>query len=354
MSLQDKLNKLKYSLNLDTINLRNIKQQIQSLTNYEEKENYNYLNTLLYPEKSRGCRIPSTIPIPTCTFQLKHTMQLSTNENGCFLGIINPYFLSTQKCWGDMYEFEYGSNKRNVFLREITGFAFSRAGGLDGTTPLGDGVFFNNTDIQTIEDVYSKYRLVSASLNIKYIGALTECSGLVGGAIVTQQVGFMTGRFAVRTTDITDYDPTWAFYLPYYPMGQYGDFNLLRRCVYSNENYLVEGLRMLYFPVDNSYNEFIPIYNGNGTSVVSVSKTNPSIPSVKVTEDAVRTGFNWIFYIEHAQANTPTIMLDLCFNYECIPKAEYLEYFDVGTCLTKLSLVERANIINEIKNNAIK
>ena len=51
MDINYKLNLLKLSLNASKLDLKNIQKQINEILKYKELRNYDYLNTLLYPEK---------------------------------------------------------------------------------------------------------------------------------------------------------------------------------------------------------------------------------------------------------------------------------------------------------------
>ena len=62
--------RLYQSINGEKMNFENIKNSVDALAQFNEKQEYNYLNNLLYPERCKGVKIPSPVPVPSCSFQL--------------------------------------------------------------------------------------------------------------------------------------------------------------------------------------------------------------------------------------------------------------------------------------------
>ena len=93
MILITKLNNLRTSLNSDEINVKSVNQQIKDIAKYDQVQNFDYLSNMLRPEKARGSKIPSQIPIPSCSFQLHNSIALKTNASGNLAFIMNPFFL---------------------------------------------------------------------------------------------------------------------------------------------------------------------------------------------------------------------------------------------------------------------
>ena len=77
----------------EKMDLNKIKSAVDALATYNKKAEYNYLNDLLYPEKCKGVKIPSPIPVPSCSFQLHNCVTLSTNGSGNLAFLFNPFFL---------------------------------------------------------------------------------------------------------------------------------------------------------------------------------------------------------------------------------------------------------------------
>ena len=87
------------SIGGDRIDFEGVSNAVDALTKYNSKSEYNYLNNLLVPEKCKGGKIPSPIPVPSCSFQLHNCVTLSPNSNGNIAILFNPYFLASNE-WG--------------------------------------------------------------------------------------------------------------------------------------------------------------------------------------------------------------------------------------------------------------
>ena len=87
------------AVNGERLNLEGITRAVDALTKYNSKSEFNYLNNLLMPEKCKGVKIPSPIPVPSCSFQLHNCVTLSPNNQGNLGVMFNPFFLSSNQ-WG--------------------------------------------------------------------------------------------------------------------------------------------------------------------------------------------------------------------------------------------------------------
>jgi hypothetical protein len=75
---------------IDLYSVKNVLDAIEALKKVQEQE---YLKALMYPERARGCKIPSVMPIPSSSFQAKSSFYISTNSTGNACLVINPFFL---------------------------------------------------------------------------------------------------------------------------------------------------------------------------------------------------------------------------------------------------------------------
>ena len=153
---------------------------------YNAKSEYNYLNNLLYPEKCKNVKIPSPIPIPSCSFQLHNCVTLQPNSMGNIAILFNPNFLASKSFLTTQASYTTPTVKR-IFYSEtgaiydeastavpkngeilyspsmLTSLLVNNDAGLTGTQPNNN---FRPINInQCIPDVYDQYRLVSASCN---------------------------------------------------------------------------------------------------------------------------------------------------------------------------------------------
>lgn len=248
-------------LTKEQIDLEKFKDIVSAIEALKKTQEHEYYTTLVRPEKTRGAKIPSQIPIPSSSFQLKQSFYITTNALGNASIIVNPFYLGAAA-----QSTVYVNN--NASLNGISSSDFF--------TAVNAG--------QNIPSVYNQYRLVSASLIAKYVGRLDIVQGLIGGAIIFDQ-SIVPGAVGSVNTNLA----------------KYGDFNLAQDAFFQQENYTLQGMRELYFPLDTTYEQYQPV----GTS---------------------KNGFGMLLYILGAPPSSNVFKIDLFFNMECLPDVTFLNY----------------------------
>jgi len=343
MILISKLGNLKNLLSNEKINLRSIKQQINDISAFDKSQNYDYLSNMLCPEKARGCKIPSQVPVPSCSFQLHNCVTIQTNSSGNCAFLLNPFFLASQNVLGfDLSTIGGG----NFFVHKfLTSMWVNNNDSLSGTASDSNWV---PVDIgQTLPAVYDQYRLVSASVVVKYIGRLDIASGVLGGAIIYDEANTIGGQVQAKS-GTNPYNPSGAGVNSLAPdLAKYGNFDLAMDSFYHQENMCIEGSRMLYFPLDNSYEEYMKVTDD---STIADSTSGSSVVFT-VAEDYYKSGFNWFFYTLGAPASSNCFKVDIYCNFECLPNAQYLNYMPITLNPYVLSNEEkkRMNLIVQSK-----
>lgn len=335
-----KLNNLKNSLEGPTINLNYIKQQIEDLSSFKKAQNYEYLNSLLCPEKSRGCKMPSQIPVPSCSFQLHNSITLTTNSTGYLAFLMNPCFLASETVIDSPVVVNGAVYNIKNFL---TSAWLNNDNTLQGTAANNNFVPINF--FQTLPDVYDQYRLVSASLVIRYIGRLDEVKGQIGGAIFYDQVSTL-GGMVLKAEEEEEAVNTGCPYI-----SKYGVFDYALDAFYSQTNNTLEGIRMLYFPLDNSYEEYTKIMS---PSVLAVEDKlidtkvvlNPDPTSYKGT-------FNWFFWASGCPEGKACFKADIYCNFECLPNAKFLNYMPISINNIFIPHDKRKEWITQIQHHPI-
>ena len=375
MSINDcyvgKLNNSNNIKDPNAMKMDEIEKKISEMKRFDEKRNYDYRNTLMWPEKSKGCKIPSKVPVPTCTYQWKGSYVMSTSSNntdvrGVRIVYLNPFFM------GSVQGLAKGTVKgipvdqfdsRKPYLRPEYNVAVLRPfitpygmtdGALRRIAPAWSGLPCN----MDIPDVYERYRLVSASITISYTRkAVTEAQGIIGGGVL-QLVDKYLGMY-VNSVDAAAFNANVV--QPNIFFDKLDDvFNM--NLLYRQEGSLLDGLRMIYFPQDNSYEQFYKVlydpsdivYAG-GMKGYNSSTDYYTYPMFKLKDGIRKDGFGWLIYIVEVGTTTKYFNLDYCFNYECIPKAELLNFIHVSVNpMPNLPIEVYRKIIEEVRGKCVQ
>lgn len=325
------------ALNGENLDLEKVKNAVDALQQFNTREQYNYLNNLLHPETNKGVKIPSSIPVPSCAFQLHNTVTLSTNSKGYMAAMMNPYFLCNKT------ELPYTFTKPiaaqpqyDIRVDWLSTLWVNNHETLQGNLPNNNWVAVNIQ--QDVPGVYDQYRLVSASITVKYIGRLDIVSGIIGGAIIFDETPYVGGSVAAINTEVVGPEDVSALYNP--TIAKYGNFDLALDSFYYQDNMLLEGLRELYFPLDNSFEEYIKIAEcKNATMQMKSSGDSATYYNyqLRMNQDYYKSGFNYFFYTRSAPPSSPCLLVDIFYNFECLPNAEFLNYLPISTNACSIS-----------------
>lgn len=331
------LNILKENLCKPELNLQAIKQQIDNIASFNKEQNYIYLNNLLRPEKARGCKVPSQIPVPSCSFQLHNSITLTTNDSGNVAFLMNPWFLAGESALG--VSLTIGEDNYRV-VNYLTSAWVNNSDTLVGNASDSnwEPVNFN----QTLPDVYEQYRLVSASLVVKYIGRLDSVSGFIGGAIFYEPIRTVGGE-----VDPDGDDPVANTTSP--DLAKFGNFDYAQDAFFSQQQNTLEGARLLYFPLDNSFEEYTPVLNSTNVDAENALSDDQIVLNPAVS----KYGFNWFFYSSGATANSPLFKVDIYCNFECLPSARFLNYMPITLNPFYIAPEEKKRIIMFLHHKAI-
>jgi hypothetical protein len=315
------LSRLYMELKNSKLDLTQIKNNIDALQQFNSIQQYDYLNNLLYPEKCKGVKIPTPIPVPSCSFQLHNCVTLSTNSSGNLGILFNPFFLADSTLLDTIYvDPTVESTTRKI--EYVTSLYINNNDNLTGSTADNNWKPINIG--QVIPNVYDQYRLVSASLVIKYIGRLDIASGVLGGAIVFDELTGFGGSIAT-TSEIGGVSTTVRNNIVPDNLAKYGNFDLAMDSFYHQENLCLEGIRELYFPIDNSFEEYVKTMNGEHLQLIK-DKISSGKGAYLADQDYVKNGFNWMVYVLGAPANNACFKLDMYLNFECLPNASFMNY----------------------------
>lgn len=352
------LTRLYNTVNSKNINLEALDNIINELLKYKNQRTDSYLRALLYPEIEKGCKIPSTLPIPTCSFQLHNSINLKTNNKGNLFFLFNPFFIYSSTLKDQLvYTDDLRDPPMNFFLNYASTLYFCNDDLLNGRAPPADGLEFKLLNIgQGIPDLYNQYRLVSASLIVKYIGRMDIASGVIGGSIIFDENIKPGLNVDLKNKTSGDFFRE-SSYGTRSAIEKYSDFDLAIDSYYHQETNCVNGIRMVYFPVDNSYEEY--------------SKTMTQLSDLVYTKDEglgsgdtfyangptfyahKKNKFQQMVYVFGAPPISECFKLDIYLNFETLPNATYLNYMPISPNNSTLSNEEKKNTISVTQQNAI-
>lgn len=354
----NKINRLYELIGSKNKNIENIINSINNLV--EESDEFKYLQCLLYPEKYKGVKIPSEIPIQSCTFQYHHSFIENCGNRTGFL--FNPFFLYNVKQLNDISDvnkYYYGKfgeicngiNETNTdiqYLTSLYNFGLSSYGGIEysGIKTIDIG--------QNINDLYTMYRLVSACVIIKNIGEVRNANGIIGGTIINDDFRFLGGIAPERHPA-----PIFEILNIIGPnMNKFADYKNFNNSIYHKQNNSSEGMKLIYFPIDNSYEEFVEVIKPSNFE--SIYKEDLYIEGYKVGKNIMikpdknfKNGFNFYFYFLNNENYNNLYKIDFYCNFECIPNPKYQDYLTLNIYNNNLNIKNKQNIINSIRNKCI-
>ena len=332
------LSRLYKELSCDKMDILQVKNTVDELQQFNSTQQYDYLKNLLFPEKCKGVKIPTPIPVPSCSFQLHNCLTLSTNSSGNLGILFNPFFLYNNNIQSK--QFSTNNETESVNLTYLSTLYVNNNDSLRGSA---SDVNWDPVSIgQMLPPVYDQYRLVSASLVVKYIGRLDIASGVIGGAIVFDELDGIGGGFVLQTQT----GQAQGTSIPA-NIQKYGNFDLAMDSFYHQENLCLEGIRQLYFPIDNSFEEYVRMTDGANITLEEISNKI----YFKSDQDYIKNGFNWMIYVLGAPANSACFKLDVYLNFECLPSASFLNYIPITLSPMGTSSEEKrkANLIVQQK-----
>jgi len=193
-----------------------------------------YLRALLYPELASNARIPSEYPLQTATYHRHATIRTTTNASGNLVFIWDPVFMGAS---GETY----------------SSFAVANNAGINLTTPDNTTgyVFQNLTNMYPPTNVYTGYRLVSASMRVLSNTSLTSATGLIGiGTAAIDVVNALNPTYGVLGIQGTNIILNTGNYTV--------QSNLDQLQYFKQSNVAVqEEARSIYYPLDPTYLTFI-------------------------------------------------------------------------------------------------
>ena len=342
----------------EPLDLNYIKKQIEEQDKLNAQKKFDYLYSLLHPESSKGCRLPSSVSIGCTTYQLNGEFidEAPSSIDDCWA--LNPFFLSSTDCIGEpiVPKKEYSDEGQyyppfTIPNRETCPGTFWRNQTRE-TTKDGDVAFFQRPIGQCINSIYDRYRLVSASLTVTSISNMYRKSGVIWGGISFTS----SDVIGMRPDNIND--------------EQMSSPNPDFKDVYHNDKNLDgyrevnnwEGLRFLYYPIDPSMEEFVNVFGAKELSLLDTEKISYYTTSTFYRavfrcpyKNIYKGKFFWFLRQKETQnVGNVSLKFNLCANFECIPKIDFMKYIrlDKSTCTT-LSEFKKIQIFEQVRKASV-
>lgn len=348
MKKEYEFKRLKELLNSKKLDLNSIRYMLKKLDITEDENKYEYYKALLEPETHSQTKIPSKSGVPSVVFQLKSSCKphIYSYEGYSAVFKITPFFL----IYNDFERtqlIKYIYRDQVLFYTPFNAYQSYKYNSYSNDPPFYEEYFLN----QCIEPgIYDSYRLVSAAVHVKNIGALKATKGVIGGGIALEQETKMilchgrvsTGTYEYSLTGLTSSTSEVI--------------QRIRNMVYTQENSCLEGLRMLYFPVDKSYMNFHKIPSSDDIKWSGIINNSSIDPYLDIDQRFYEGGFNWYIYFDQV-ADGMNFLIDVYCNYECTLSPRVLNYMPVSVInnyvpeemLNEIYIKIRNNCINKLK-----
>lgn len=361
-------------------------KKIKELIN-DKNNRYEYLNMMLNPDIYKFSKIPSITELPTCTFYYhQYYNQILGDEGKCTV-VFNPFFLyyedleqinmfeeATDPPEQYMYDLNFYNNSGLKVTGEDIDNASSNLYG-DCYAPLfltsylmststthkydmNTNTYYPENLHQTIPRFYERYRLVSACIKVTFNGKLSESKGRIGCGIVLNSDNYVGCRLFGAFWEGSSYDTQNINHTYNDNLIQFNSDKALTSAFYYKINPCHKGIKMVYFPPDNSYEQFICPLDIKNLYLNEREVIENNTRAVSATELALqaknnyKNGFKFIIKTFDLPVNTG-INVDISCNYECIPNSLFLNVLPINATSFKLDLKDKKDMVNIIRKKPI-
>ena len=337
-----KLNTLKKFLSEDPLNLAIIESNIRTLKNLGFEEREHYLESLLDPKNKPQVRIPSKFNIPSSTFQYKGSFKIRginmPDGTGFRSLLFNPFFLFSEALVGEPVNSDFTFAQGSCLLTPGSWTNFQK---FRNWISCGN---YNEMSF-TVPDIFSMYRLVSAEMRFYYSGNPKEAQGVMGGApLFLKDVG-PAFKGKTRSGNYTNFvTPLDITFNTSDDVKSYSQF----------ETNVLDGLRLIYFPVDFRSLEFTEFITKSSQLSINVEVYDGTRRTLIRTPDRYKNSNLWWFVYILKATRGLSFTLDCWLNFEVIPKPELLNYFPVSPSVKwSLKIEDLKEILETIRKKAI-
>ena len=337
---------------------------------------YIYLDYLLNPDIYKYVKIPGKIILPTSSFQLHKIIKIKTNTKGNIGIIFNPFFIYDYRFYNINY---YNNDNNNMVFYSNNGESYKYSYIKDHSSEKNwenwysfiylssllinnsdddNNIFGNNwmpIDIQQYQKIHTKYRLVSSEIIVRYIGPEIESSGSFYGAIINNNNNkYINSCMARIDSGLLSYNIEYINNTNC-QLKNYNNLSMIYNSYYYKQTKCNEGIKLIYYPLDNSYEEFINRIHPKDIYYYHSEDENEEIKDFLQAKYNYRNGFNFMIIGNDLpyNENKDYIQIEIICNFETFLYSTYLNYIPYNQTNINLSDNEKKDILNIIKNNNI-
>jgi hypothetical protein len=281
-----------------------------------------YVYGLYHPDivfnENLDIKSPSYLPIPTTNFRFKETVSFSPNLNGNFCLYWQPNFLGSQDKLLELY-----TRVDDQFDRNFSSLYYNNDGQLYGNTSLSNG--WRAFPFRNVKQTFSKYRLTSACLKIRYTGKVINQSGMIA-ASATYKDTYRTVQFLPQGYDAPFYE------IPNDvkdKLASFCDFDNIRQGQWAKTISVVDepsGLTCIYVPTDPLNQVFVE----NATTIDYHAQSTQLVDNDYYVHSWLTKNANISYAIcgYGLPADENCITVETYYNFEIIVNQEQMPYFN--------------------------
>ena len=177
-------------------------------------------------------------------------------------------------------------------------------------------------------------------------------NGIIGGAIITENNNYVSShmKMIVNNDNVIDGTSQNRMFYKYY------DYNLVLNSLYHQQNKCIDGIRLIYFPLDNSYEEFVDVFTPKNVKETGFIFNYKNIENAYLIGDKnFKNAFNFYIYIlnDFGSDIQNKYKLDVYCNFECLPFTEYINLLPINLDISYIPENDKKNIIEFIQNKPV-
>lgn len=318
---------------------------------YLQNVNADYIYGLYHPDvvyrDNLTIKSPNIVPIPSSTFAFKETFYTRPNEAGNFVLCWNPNYLGSSD---EIVRYSQ-PNEVGRFTGHFSNLLYCNDETLSGNadTPAWQAIRFRH-----VTQDFSKYRLTSACIKIKYTGKVLNQSGQFSACASFMEFPRTTMLYPIQN------NPPEAYNLPLGltpQLKRLGDFDNIRQGQWARTVNIVaepDGITCVWLPVDTLSGVFVDNADSVDPKVENDFYDEGTMGKLWVNRNANMSFAICGYGISNGNEATNNICIESYYNYEILVREEQMPYFRPTLVDSRLAANSKdlANVVHTISQTA--